>query len=95
MRACLCIILITGCQWKALIRKICPAILAHPEGKAFFDGKKRDEKKTQIMVHSFLADLWMTAVGAHLHAFCQSHGLGLNAPYKKEHLQTSRFILLL
>jgi hypothetical protein len=94
MRAYLCSIPITGCQWSAPVIKICRAIYAHPEGNAFFNGKKRDEKKTQIMVHSFLADLWMTAVGAYLCPFCQSDRFGLNAPYKKEHLKTSGFILL-
>jgi len=64
------------------------AVLTDPEWRALFYRKQRDKKKAEVMVHSFLADLWMAADGTHACLFRQGHSFGLYAPYKKEHLYT-------
>jgi hypothetical protein len=62
------------------------AVLTDPEWRSLFYWKKRDKKKAQVLVHSFLADLWMAADRTHARLFRQGHCFGLNAPDEKEHL---------
>ena len=84
--------LANGFRRNALVVIMSVAVLTDPEGSASFDWKKRDKKKAQVMVHSFLADLRMAAERAYPCLFCQGHCFGLNAPYKEEHLHTLSFV---
>ena len=61
------------------------AVITDLKGNPFFDRKKRDKKKTQIMIHSFQVERVMTAHRTDSGLFFQTDCLRLNPSDKEKH----------